>query len=183
MCYRTMEWSVLVSDADPWVMYRVFVAGLLYIYIPDTYRILAFSYMLSSLSFVLSFGLVFMQGSMVHHFFTYPVAVLVGTFVSQAVGEKPCEYPTLHVASTLFLAAAGFYGPLGYPLFMIPYVVLLLIAGMRRWAFVSGASMVLTGAMIPLHSPLVSLSAPVVVLFVYGWFEDIYHDTPLEIEV
>ena len=74
-----MEWNVLVNDADPWVMYRVFVAGLVYIYIPDTLRVLSFSYMLSSLSYIL------MRGSVVHHLFTYPVAVLVGTFVSQAV--------------------------------------------------------------------------------------------------
>lgn len=172
-----MEWNVLVNDADPWVMYRVFVAGLVYIYVPDTLRVLSFSYMLSSLSYIL------VRGSVVHHLFTYPVAVLVGTFVSQAVGESPSRYPKFHVASVLAFMLAGLYGPFGYPLFFVPYVTLLLIAGMQKWAFVSGLSMVLTSAMIPLHSPLVSLSAPVAVLFVYGWFMDIYHDTPLESEV
>lgn len=172
-----MEWNVLVNDADPWVMYRVFVAGLLYIYVPDEYKILSLSYVASSLSYIV------FQESVVHHLFTYPVGVLVGMFVSRAVAETPCKYPTLHVASTLCFVAAGFYGPLGYPLFIFPYVVLLLIGGMYRWAVVSGASMVLIGAMMPLRSPLVSLTVPVVVLFVYGWFADIYRDAPLELEV
>lgn len=178
-----MEWNVLVSDADPWVMYRVFIAGLLYIYIPDTWKILAISYMASSMSYILSFGLEIMQGSMVHHMFTYPVAVVIGTFVSKAVAEKPSEYPTLHIMAVLPFMAAGFYGPFGYPVFTFAYMVLLLIAGMHKWAAVAVLSMIVNGALIPFHSPLISLSVPIVVLFVYSWFDDIYHDTPLYSEV
>ena len=177
-----MEWNVLVSDADPWVMYRVFLAGLVYIYIPDLWKILSISYMASSLSYICSFGLEFMHGSMVHHMFTYPVAVLVGVFVSKAVREKPSKYPTLHIMAVLPWIGAGFYGPLGY-LFLFPYITTLLIARMYKWAIVSGASMVLNVALIPLHSPLISLSLPVVVLFVYSWYADIYHDTPFDPEV
>ena len=106
--------------------------------------------------------------------FTYPVAVLVGVFVSRAVGEKPSKYPSLHVMSVLPWLSFGFYGPLGYPAFAFPYVVTLLIARMYGWALVSGVGMALTGALIPLHTPLVSVSVPVVVLFVYSWFADIY---------
>lgn len=178
-----MEWTVLVSDADPWVMYRVFLAGLLYIYIPDIWKILAISYVASSLSYIASFGFEMMQGSMVHHMFTYPVAVMIGAFVSQAVAEKPCKYPTLHIMSVLPWMAAGFYGPLGYPVFIFPYVIPLLIAGMYKWTIVAGLSMMLNGALFPFHSPLISLSLPIVVLFVYSWFDDIYHDTPLYSEV
>ena len=169
-----MEWNVLVSDADPWVMYRVYLAGLLYIYIPDLWKILSLSYVCSSLSYIASFGLEFMDVSLVHHMFTYPVAVLVGVFVSRAVGEKPSKYPSLHVMSVLPWLSFGFYGPLGYPAFVFPYVVTLLIARMYGWALVSGVGMALTGALIPLHTPLVSVSVPVVVLFVYSWFADIY---------
>jgi hypothetical protein len=178
-----MEWNVLVSDADPWVMYRVFLAGLLYIYIPDMWKIMAMSYMASSLSYVSSFGLVFMRGSMVHHMFTYPVAVMVGVFVSHAVGESPGKFPTLHVMSVLPWVVGGFYGALGYPAFIFPYVVTLIVARMYKWAAVAGLSMVLTGALLPLHSPLISLSLPIVVLFAYSWFADIYHPTPFDPEV
>ena len=178
-----MEWNVLVSDGDPWVMYRVFMAGLLYIYIPDTWKILAISYMASSLAYIASFGLEIMQGSMVHHMFTYPVAVMIGVFVSKAVAEKPCKYPTLHIMAVLPWVAAGFYGPIGYPIFIFPYVTTLLIAGMLKWASLSGICMMLNTALFPLHSPLISLSLPIMVLFVYSWFEDIYHDTPLYSEV
>ena len=178
-----MEWNVLVSDADPWVMYRVFLAGLLYIYIPDTWAILGMSYMASSLSYIFSFGFEFMHGSMVHHMFTYPVAVLVGVFVSQAVAEKPSKYPALHVMAVLPWVSSGFYGPLGYPLFLFPYIVTLLIARMYKWATVAGISMLLTSVLYPAHSPLISLSVPIVVLFGYSWFADIYHPTPFDPEV
>ena len=169
-----MEWSVLVSDADPWVLYRVYLAGLVYMYVPDVWKILSLSYVCSSLSYISSFGLDFMVGSMVHHMFTYPVAVLVGVFVSRAVGEKPSKYPCLHIMSVLPWVSFGFYGPLGYPAFLLPYVVTLLIARMYGWAVVSLAGMALTGALIPLHTPLASLSVPVVVLIVYSRFADIY---------
>lgn len=182
MCSRIMEWNVLVNDADPWVMYRVFMAGLVYIYIPDIWTILSLSYMASSLSYISSFGLEFMQGSMVHHMFTYPVAVLVGVFVSKAVQEKPSNYPILHIMAVVPWAVFGFYGPLGY-LFLFPYVITLLIARMYNWAIVAGVTMVLNCALIPLHSPLISLSLPIIVLFVYSWYADIYHDTPFDPEV
>lgn len=178
-----MEWTVLVSDGDPWVMYRVFMAGLLYMYIPDVWRVLAISYMASSMSYIVSFGVEALQGSIVHHMFTYPVAVMVGVFVSQAVAETPSKYPTLHIMAVLPWLAAGFYGPLGYPVFAFPYIITLLIARMYSWATVAGISMVLNGVFIFLHSPLVSLIIPIAVLFVYSWFADIYHDTPLDIGV
>lgn len=177
-----MEWNVLVSDADPWVMYRVFMGGLLYIYIPDMWKVIAISYMASSLSYIISLGLG-LTGSMVHHMFTYPVAVTIGTFVSKAVAEKPCKHPILHILTVIPWTAAGFYGPLGYPIFIFPYVTTLLIARMYSWAIVAGLCMTLNGAMFPLHSPLLSLILPIAVLFVYSCFEDIYHDTPLYLEV
>lgn len=180
VCSRIMEWNVLVSDADPWVMYRVFLAGLLYIYVPNTWTLLGVSYISSSLSYILSFGLEIMRGSMVHYMFTYPVAVLVGVFVSHAVAEKPSKYPALHVMAVLPWVAAGFYGPLGYPIFLFPYIVTLLIAGMHKWATVAGVSMLLNGILYPLHSPLISLSLPIVVLFAYSWFADIYHPLPFD---
>ena len=178
-----MEWNVLVSDADPWVMYRVYTAGLLYIYIPDIWKVFALSYIVSSMSYIVSFGIDFMQGSMVHHMFTYPVAVLVGVFVSGAVAEKPCRYPTLHILSVLPWMVTGFYGPLGYPTFLFPYVITLLIGRMYKWTVFAGVGMLLNTMLFPLYSPLFSLSLPIVVLFAYSWFEDIYHPTPLEIEV
>ena len=178
-----MEWNVLVSDADPWVMYRVYIAGLVYIYVPDIWKIMTISYMVSSLSYILSFGLAFMQGSMVHHMFTYPVAVLVGVFVSRAAAESPSKYPTLHVLAVLPWVVMGFYGPIGYPGFLFPYVVTLLIARMYTWASVAGIGMMLNGALFPLHSPLISLCLPIVVLFAYSWFADIYHPTPFDPEV
>lgn len=141
------------------------------------------SYMASSLSYISSFGLEIMHGSMVHHMFTYPVAVLVGVFVSHAVAENPSKYPTLHVMAVLPWVAAGFYGPLGYPIFLFPYIITLLIARMHKWALVAGISMLLNGALFPLHSPLISLSLPIVVLFAYSWFADIYHPTPFDPEV
>ena len=98
-----------------------------------------------------------------NYMFTYPVAVLVGVFVSQAVAEKPSKYPTLHVMAVLPWVAAGFYGPLGYPIFLFPYIVTLLIARMRSWATVAGISMLLNGVLYPVHSPLISLSLPIVV--------------------
>ena len=169
-----MEWNVLVSDADPWVMYRVFVAGLVYVYVPDIWKILSVSYIISSLSYVVSFGFDAMRGSMVHHMFTYPVAVLVGVFVSHAVAEKPSKHPLLHVMAVLPWTVGGFYGLLGYPMFLLPYVVTLLIARMYGWAVVSCVSMALNCVLFPLHSPLVSLSLPVIVLFAYSWYADIY---------
>lgn len=178
-----MEWNILVSDGDPWVMYRVFTAGLVYTYIPDIWKVMSFTYIASSLSYILSFGVESMQGSMVHHMFTYPVAVLVGVFVSMAVRQEPSKYPILHIMSVIPWMVGGFYGPLGYPIFIFPYVIALLIARMYDWAVVSGMSMLLNGAMIPLHSPLISLVSPVAVLFVYSWFKDIYHDTPYNIDV
>ena len=173
---------MLVSDGDPWVMYRVFLAGLLYMYIPDTWRVLCISYVTSSLCFILSLGIVPMRGSAVHHLFLYPVAVMIGVFVSRAVAETPSEEPTLHILSVLPWVCLGFYGPLGYA-FAIPYIIPLLIARMYRWAVVSVVSMALNSALIPLHSPFVSLVVPVIVLLGYSRFADIYHDTPLEVEV
>lgn len=181
--HTIMEWNILVSDGNPWVMYRVFTAGLLYMYIPDIWKILSISYVASSMTYIVSFGIQRMGGSMVHHMFTYPVAVVIGTFVSKAVRQKPSKYPLLHIMSTLPWVISGFYGPLGYPIFLLPYVTTLLIAKMYDWALVSGLSMVLNGALFPLHSPLVSLIIPVVVLFVYSWFRDIYHDTSYNLDV
>jgi len=178
-----MEWNILVSDANPWVMYRVFTAGLIYIYVPDMWKVLSLSYVMSSLSYIVSFGVQRMEGSIVHHMFTYPVAVVVGVFVSAAVRQKPSKYPILHVMSVIPWVVGGFYGPLGYPIFLLPYVITLLIAKMYDWALISGVSMLLICAMVPFHSPLVSLALPVVVLFVYSWFKDIYHDTPYNIDV
>ena len=172
-----------MSDADPWVMYRVYTAGLLYIYVPDFWKILSLSYVASSLCYILSFMFEFMQGAVVHHLFTYPVAVTVGVFVSRAVAEKPCKHPTFHVLSVLPWMVTGFYGPIGYPTFLFVYMITLLIARMYRWATVSGICMVLNSVVPPMYSPLFSLSIPIVVLFVYSWFEDIYSSTPLELEV
>lgn len=178
-----MEWNILVSDGDPWVMYRVYIAGLVYIYVQDTWRVLCFSYIASSLSYIVSFGIQCMEGSLVHHLFTYPVAIVLGVFVSECVRQKPSKYPLLHIMSTLPWVISGFYGPLGYPIFLLPYVTTLLIAKMYDWAIVSGVGMVLNGALFPLHSPLVSLIIPIVVLFAYSWFRDIYHDTPYNLDV
>lgn len=163
-------------------MYRVYIAGLLYIYIPNMLSILCVSYVVGSMSYIMSFGFKFMQGSIVHYMFTYPVAAMIGVFVSRAVSEKPCRYPTLHILSVLPWMFAGFYGPIGYPGFLFPYLVTLLIARMYKWAVVSGLGMLLNGVM-PLHSPLLSLSLPIVVLFVYGLFVDIYQDPPFDPEV
>ena len=178
-----MEWNILVSDSDPWVMYRVYIAGLVYMYIHDPWKVLCLSYIASSLSYIVSFGVQRMEGSMVHHMFTYPVAVLVGVFVSEAVHQKPSKYPILHIMAVVPWVVGGFYGPLGYPVFIFPYVITLLIARMYEWATVAGLSMLLNGAMFPLHSPLISLILPVVVLFVYSWFHDVYHDTPYNLDV
>lgn len=181
--HTIMEWNILVSDGNPWVMYRVFTAGLMYIYIPDIWKILSMSYTVSSISYIMSFGVQRMEGSIVHHMFTYPVAVAIGVFVSKAVRQKPSKYPILHIMAVIPWMAGGFYGPLGYPVFILPYLVTMLIARMYDWALVSGLSMVLNGAMFPLHSPLISLILPVAVLLVYGLFEDIYHDTPYNLDV
>ena len=42
-----MEWNLLVDDQEPWVMYRVFIAGLAYIYIQDMWKVFTASYVLS----------------------------------------------------------------------------------------------------------------------------------------
>ena len=172
-----MEWNILVSDADAWVMYRVFICGLVYTYEQDIYKILAASYTLSSLSYILSFGLSWMQGSLVHHMFTYPVAVCVGVFCAAAVKDTPSKHPVLHILSTLPWVILGFHGTLGYT-FIFPYIVAGLIAQMYNWTTFSAISMMLIGAMTPLHSPLISLCVPVAVLLAYSRFQDIYHDTP-----
>jgi len=175
-----MEWNILVTDPDPWVMYRVFVAGLVYIYVQDVWKVLTASYVCSSAAYILSFA---MSWSPVHHMFTYPVAVLVGIFLSSAVKQEPSKYPMLHIMAVVPWTVAGFYGALGYPAFIFPYVTTLLIAKMYRWALVAGCSMVLTGILIPIHSPLVSLCVPVATLLVYSCFFDIYHDTPFDLDV
>jgi ABC-type phosphate transport system permease subunit len=135
------------------------------------------------MSYIVSFGVQRMEGSMVHHMFTYPVAVIIGVFVSQAVRQKPSKYPMLHIMAVLPWVVGGFYGPLGYPMFILPYIGTLLIANMCDWATVAGISMMLNAALIPLHSPLISLILPIVVLFVYSWFHDVYHDTPYNLDV
>lgn len=175
-----MEWNILVSDPDPWVMYRVFVAGLVYIYVPNVWKVLTASYLCSSLAFILSFAV---EWSPVHHMFTYPVAVTIGTFLARAVKQEPSLYPTLHILAVLPWTAAGIYGPIGYPIFISAYVSTLLIARMYKWAMLSSATMIITGICIPLHSPLVSLCVPVATLLVYSFFFDIYHDTPYNIDV
>lgn len=178
-----MEWNILVEDKEPWVMYRVFVAGLAYIYVQDMWKVFTASYLLSSCTYIVSFCISWMHWHAVHHMFTYPVAVLVGVFLAKAVKQEPSTHPTLHILSVLPWMISGFYGPLGYPIFAFAYITSLLIAKMYNWTFVAGLSMILTGVFIPLHSPLVSLTIPVVVLFVYSLFFDIYHDTPLELAV
>jgi len=170
-----MEWNILVSDPDAWVMYRVFVAGLVYIYVQDVWKVLAASYLCSSAGYILT--LTGMTWSPVHHVFTYPVGVLVGVFLACAVKQEPSKYPILHIMAVVPWTVAGFYGAMGYPAFIFPYVTTLLIAKMYRWALVTGCSMVLNGIMTPLHSPLVSLCVPVATLLVYSVFFDIYHDT------
>lgn len=175
-----MEWNILVRDPDPWVMYRVFVAGLVYIYVQDVWKVLSASYVCSSAAYILSFAI---PWSPVHHMFTYPVAVLVGIFLACAVKPEPSKYPMLHVLAVLPWTVAGFYGALGYPAFIFPYVTSLLIAKMYRWALVAGCSMVLNSILIPLHSPLVSLCVPIICLLVYSCFFDIYHDTPYNLDV
>ena len=175
-----MEWNILVNDADPWVMYRVFIAGLVYIYVKDVWKVLSASYACSSVAYLLSFT---MPWSPVHNMFTYPVAVLIGSFMAHTVNQEPSKYPVLHILAVLPWSVAGFYGAIGYPAFIFPYVITFLIAKMYRWALLAGGSMVCTGALIPLHSPLISLCLPVVSLFVYSCFFDIYHDAPYELDV
>lgn len=173
-----MEWNILVSDPEPWVMYRIFIAGLAYIYVQDVWKVMVASYATSSVAYILSFA---MPWSPVHHMFTYPAGVMIGMFVSMAVNQEPSKHPVLHLLSVLPWTVAGFYG-FGY-MFMCPYVVTLLIAKMYRWALFSGSCMLLNSVF---HSPLVSLSAPVLTLLVYSLFFDIYHDTsytPLDLDV
>ena len=115
--------------------------------------------------------------------FTYPVAVLVGIFAACAVKPEASKYPVLHILAVLPWLVAGFYGTMGYPAFIIPYIVTFLIAKMYRWAMFAGSTMVLNSILIPLHSPLVSLCLPVATLFVYSCFFDVYHDTPYNLDV
>lgn len=178
-----MEWNLLVDDQEPWVMYRVFVAGLAYIYIQDMWKVFTASYVLSSFVYIVSFGVTWVKWHAVHHMFTYPVAVLVGIFLAKAVKQEPSTYPTLHLLSVVPWMTSGFYGPLGYPIFTFAYIIPLLVAKMFKWASVAGLSMTLNGILFPIHSPLVSITIPVVVLFVYSLFFDIYHDTPFEFDV
>lgn len=173
-----MEWNILVNDPDPWVMYRVFVSGLVYIYVQDVWKVLSATYVCSSMAFILSFAV---PWSPVHNMFTYPVAVLVGIFLAAAVKPKPSKFPALHILAVLPWLAAGFYGTMGYPAFLIPYVITFLIAKMYRWALLAGVTMVLNGILI--HSPLVSLCLPIVTLLVYSCFFDIYHNTPYNLDI
>jgi len=115
--------------------------------------------------------------------FTYPAGVIIGIFVSMAVKQEPSRYPTLHLLAVVPWTAVGVYGTLGYPMFIFPYVITLLVAKMYRWAMFSGVCMLLNALLIPLHSPLVSLCIPVATLLVYSWFFDIYHDTPFDLDV
>jgi len=178
-----MEWNLLVDDQEPWVMYRVFVAGLVYIYVQDAYKVFTASYVLSSFGYIVSFGIPWMEWHAVHHMFTYPTAALIGVFLAKAVNQGPSPHPVLHILSILPWMTSGFYGPIGYPIFTFAYIIPLLIAKMFNWALVAGLSMTLTGIAFPLHSPMVSLTVPVCVLLVYGLFFDIYHDTPFELDV
>lgn len=175
-----MEWNILVNDPDPWVMYRVFVAGLVYIYVQDVWKVLSASYVCSSMTFILSFA---MSWSPVHNMFTYPVAVLVGVFLATAVKPEPSKSPVLHILAVLPWLVSGFYGTIGYPAFIFPYIVTFLIAKMYKWALLAGGTMILNGILIPIHSPLVSLCLPIVTLLVYSCFFDIYHDTPYNLDV
>lgn len=159
-----MDWSILVRDADPWVMYRVFVSGLAHMYVRDVWKIMTVSYVSSSVMLILSFVWVW---NPVHHMFTYPVGVLVGVFASSALQQKPSNHAALHMLSVLPWTGCGLYGALGYPMFILPYLVTLLIAKMYKWAVFSAVCMTLNALLIPLHSPLVSLCLPVASVLVF----------------
>lgn len=132
-------------------MYRVFLCGLLYKYVPDVWKVLCVSYMLSSITYI------FNPTSPVHHMLIYPVACLVGVFASDAVRGVPSKYPLLHALCVVPWVCGSAYGVWGYPMFIVPYVLSLLICGMHNWALFSGVTMLFSVS----QPPLITLSMPV----------------------
>ena len=140
-------------------MYRVFLCGLLYKYVPNVWKVLSVSYMLSSFTYI------FYPAYPMDHMFMYPTACLVGVFVSDAVRGVPSKYPLLHALCVLPWVCGSVYGVWGYPMFIVPYVLSLLICGMHDWALFSGLTMLCS----IWQSPLITLSMPVWMLL-FLWF-------------
>lgn len=172
-----------MKDESAWTMIMVFTSFLFYSYYRHPLRVLCGFYILSSLLFVLK-PVLGVEEPVVHAWFTFKVAAIIGMYCAEVVAEKVNqEYLLIHFATILFACTFGFHSFAGWIVYPIVFILMALVSGYRRVCIWALPSLLLTTLLSQYvyGVPFVGLCVPIAMLLPFAFLCELFpYDIPLD---
>ena len=161
----------------------VFTSFLFYSYYRHPLRVLCCFYILSSLLFVLKPLLVF-EEPIVHAWFTFKIAAIIGMYCSEVVAEKVNQdYALIHLGTILFACTFGFHSFAGWIVYPVVFILMAAVSGYRRMAVWAVPSLLITSlvSQYVYGVPFVGLCVPIAMLLPFAFLCELFpYDIPLD---
>ena len=166
----------MIYDQSAWTMITVFTSFLFYSYYRHPLKVLCCFYILSSLLFVLK-PLLGFEEPIVHAWFTFKIAAIVGMYCAEVVAEEMNKaYALIHLGTILFACSFGFHSFGGWIVYPLVFILMAAVSGYKRicaWSIPSLLIITLVSQYV-YGVPFVSLCVPISMLLPFAFVCDLF---------